>query len=123
MSLVQHKRLWEQIQLAKAQTSGSQFSASKFRTIIDSETGIRRQVEIPKRVRPWWFVADTGKLALSVRYGVKVLELAKGKVAVEVGGEKDLVPTLELIKLAVEAGELDAQIEVAAVKLRDGFGQ
>ena len=33
----------------------------------------------------------------------------------------DLVPTLELIKQAVEAGELDAQIEAAAVKLRAGF--
>jgi hypothetical protein len=35
----------------------------------------------------------------------------------------ELVPTLELIKQAVEAGELDAQIEVAALKLRDGFGK
>jgi nucleoside-diphosphate-sugar epimerase len=50
-------------------------------------------VETPKRVKPWWFVTDAGKLALSVRYGTKVLELAKGKVAVEVGSEKDLVPT------------------------------
>ena len=33
----------------------------------------------------------------------------------------ELVPTLELIKQAVEAGELDAQIEAAAVKLRTGF--
>lgn len=32
-------------------------------------------------------------------------------------------PTLELIKQAVEAGELDAQIEVAVNKLRDGFGK
>ena len=35
--------------------------------------------------------------------------------------QRDLVPTLELIKRAVEAGELDAQIEAAAVKLRAGF--
>ena len=35
----------------------------------------------------------------------------------------ELVPTLELLKRAVEAGELDAQIEVAAVKLPDGFGK
>jgi hypothetical protein len=33
----------------------------------------------------------------------------------------ELVPTLELIKQAVEAGELDAQIEAAALKLREGF--
>jgi hypothetical protein len=46
----------------------------------------------------------------------KVLELAKGKVAVEVGAEKDLVPTLELIKTAVLNGELDTQIDAAANK-------
>jgi hypothetical protein len=57
-----------------------------------------------------------------VRYGTKLLELAKGKWAVEVGTEKDLVPTLELLKGAVLAGELDTQIEAAANKLRDGFG-
>jgi len=58
-----------------------------------------------------------------VRYGTKVLELAKGKVAVEVGGEKDLVPILEVINTAVLNGELDTQIEAAANKLRDGFAQ
>ena len=52
-----------------------------------------------------------------------VLELAKGKVAVKVGAEKDLVPTLELIKTAVLNGELDTQIDAAANKLRDGFAQ
>ena len=115
------RRLWEQMELAKAQQAGTHFAPIKFRSIADPDTGIRRQVEMPKRVKPWWFVTDTGKLVLSVRYGTKVLELAKGKVAVEVGVEKDLVPTLELIKQAVEAGELDAQIEAASIKLREGF--
>jgi hypothetical protein len=50
-----------------------------------------------------------------------VIELAKGKSSIEIGGMDQLVPTLELIKQAVEAGELDAQIEVAANKLREGF--
>ena len=76
-----------------------------------------------KRVKAWWFVADNGKLALSVRYGTKVLELAKGKWAVEVASEKDLVGVLDLIKTAVLAGELDAQIDNAATKLREGFGK
>ena len=40
----------------------------------------------------------------------------------EVGSDKDLVPTLELLKGAVLAGELDTQIEAAANKLREGFG-
>ena len=116
------KRLWEQAELAKAQQTGTTFALTKFRTITDANTGQRKQVEMNKRVKAWWFVGDNGKLVLSVRYGTKVLELAKGKWAVEVGSDKDLVPTLELLKGAVLAGELDTQIEAAANKLRDGFG-
>jgi len=85
-------RLWEQCELARAQAAGTVFAPVKFRSVVENDTGIRRQVETPKRVKPWWFVTDAGKLALSVRYGTRVLELAKGKVAVEVGSEKDLVP-------------------------------
>lgn len=116
------KRLWEQMELAKAQQAGTQFVATKFRTITDNETGLRKQVETNKRVKAWWFVAENGKLSLSVRYGTKVLELARGKHAVEVGAEKDLVGVLDVIKAAVLAGELDTAIENAANKLRDGFG-
>ncbi len=116
------KRLWEQVELAKAQQVGSTFAPTKFRTITDAATGQRKQVEMNKRVKAWWFVADNGKLVLSVRYGTKVLELAKGKWAVEVGTDKDLVGVLEVIKTAVLAGELDTAIENAANKLRDGFG-
>ena len=117
------KRLWEQCELAKSQAAGTTFAPTKFRSVVEIETGLRRQVETPKRVKPWWFTTESGKLALSVRYGTKVLEISKGKVAVEVGSEKDLVPTLELLKTAVINGELDSQIETVANKLRDGFAQ
>jgi len=116
------KRLWEQAELARAQQGGTTFAPTRFRSVVQNDTGQRIQVEQTKRIKQWWFVADSGKLLLSVRYGTKVLELAKGKWAVEVGAEKDLVPTLELLKGAVLAGELDTQIEAAANKLRDGFG-
>ena len=115
------KRLWEQAELAKAQQSGTQFTATKFRTVVENDTGLRRQVEVNKRVKQWWFTTDSGKLALSVRYGARLLELAKGKYAVELASEKELVPTLEIIKAAVLAGELDVAIDAASNKLRDGF--
>ena len=89
----------------------------------DAETGVRKQVETNKRVKAWWFVTDAGKLTLSVRYGTKVLELARGKYAIEVGAEKDLVTTLDVIKAAVLAGDLDAAIDNAANKLRAGFSK
>jgi hypothetical protein len=115
------KRLWEQAELAKAQQSGTQFAPTKFRSIADPTTGLRKQVEVSKRVKQWWFTAENGKLALSVRYGARLLELAKGKYAVEIASEKELVPTLEIIKAAVLAGELDTAIDAASNKLRAGF--
>ena len=76
-----------------------------------------------KQIKQWWFITDNGKLALSVRYGARLLELAKGKFAVELASEKELVPTLEVIKAAVLAGELDTAIDAASSKLRDGFSK
>ena len=93
----------------------------KFRTIVDKETGIRRQVEVPKRVNPWWWVSQKGKVCVSVKYGSYTLELSKGKPRVEVANANDLIKTLETIKVAVEAGELDAQIDAASNTLRSGF--
>ena len=115
------KRLQEQIDLAKAQQTGAQFNAIKMRSITDKETGLRKLVETSKRVKQWWFTAENRKLSLSVRYGARLLELAKGKFAVELATDKELVATLELIQSAVLSGELDAQIEIAANKLRSGF--
>ena len=116
-------KLWEQLQLAKAQSNGETFSPVRTRSIKDPDTGIRREVQVPKRVKPWWFVADTGKVCLNVRYGAKVLELSKGKSAIEVNSPVELIKTLETIKSAVDAGELDVQIEHASTALRDGFGK
>ena len=104
------KKVWEQIQLAKAQQSGTTFSVVRHKT-LRNEDGTSRNVELHKRVRQWWFVADSGKLCLNVRYGAKLIEITKGKSTVEVGTTAELVPTLEIIKGAVEAGELDAQLE------------
>ena len=114
------RKLWEQIQLAKSQAEGTQFVMTKFRTVTDPDGG-RRSVEIPRRVCAWWWTTDTNKLALNIRYGARKIEISKGKSAVEIASIADLVPTLELIKQAVEAGELDAQIEAASIKLREGF--
>ena len=114
-------KLWEQIQLAKSQIEGTPFVVTKFKSVKDKETGLRKQVEIPKRIREWWFRNDAGKVCISVRYGTKVIELAKGKHSVEVDSAQNLVKALELVKQAVEAGELDAQIESASGALKLGF--
>ena len=114
-------KLWEQIQLAKSQITGQPFVVIRFRSVKDPESGVRKQIEMPKRIRPWWFVTESGKVCVSIRYGSWTLELAKGKPSVEVASANDLVIALETIKQAVEAGELDAQIETASAGLKSGF--
>ena len=115
-------KLAEQIALATAQAEGRVYAPIKLKTVIDAD-GEKRSVEATKRVKQWWFGTADGKLALTVRYGAKVLELAKGKNAVEIASAAQLLPTLELLKQAAEAGEMDAAIEAAGTALRKGFGK
>ena len=114
-------KLWEQLQLARAEMSGETYAPTRRRTVKDPETGLRKSIDVPKRVKPWWFVSETGKVCLSVKYGSKVLELVKGKSAIEVANPDELIKTLETIKAATDSGELDTQISSAAGSLRDGF--
>ncbi len=114
-------KLWEQIQLAKSQIEGKPFVVTKFRSFTDKETGLRKQLEVPKRLKPWWFVTESGKVCFSVKYGSWTLELAKGKPSIEVANAEELVNALIAVKEAVEAGELDSQIQTASSSLRSGF--
>jgi len=114
-------KLWEQIQLAKSQMDGKPFVVMKYRSVKDPATGLRKQVEVPKRIKPWWFQSEQGKVCVSVKYGSWTIELAKGKPSVEVASGEELVNALTAIKQAVEAGELDQQIEIASSSLRSGF--
>lgn len=85
-------------------------------------TGERRTVELPKRVKPWWFASEDGTLCLQVRYGVKVLEISKGKNTITIADKSELVPTLKLVKQAVEDGEMDKVLEAHASHSRSNFG-
>jgi len=114
-------KLWEQINLAQSQLDGKPFVIMKYRSIKDSATGLRKQIEVPKRIQPWWFQSESGKVCVAVKYGSCTIELAKGKPSVEVASAEDLVKALTAIKTAVEAGELDTQIESASGALKLGF--
>jgi len=115
------KKIAEQIELAKARKERRQYAPTRMRNVKDAETGVTRAVEMPKRVREWWWIAENGKTCLALRYGTKAVELAKGKTAVEVGTGDELIAALEVLERAVEAGELDSQIETASATLRAGF--
>ena len=113
-------RLWEQIELAKAQRNGTVFAPTRTKTIRDDD-GNTRTVERSRRIKQWWFVSEAGKVCIAIRYGARVLELAKGKAAIEVATPAELINALETIRSAVDAGELDVQLEAASNSLRSSF--
>ena len=61
------------------------------------------------------------RVCLQVFYGTRILELAKGKNSIDVGSTAELLSALEVVKRAVEAGELDAHIEAASAAVRARF--
>lgn len=114
-------QLFEQIELAKCLAEGLAYAPTRLRNVKDKHTGERKTIEAVKRVKQWWFVAENGKVCLQVRYGTRVLELAKGKNSVEVGSGNELISVLETVKKCVESGELDTQIEAASNAVRERF--
>ena len=114
-------KLDEQIQLAKAQQSGTEFSPIKIRTVKDEATGESRKVEVPKKLKPWWWTDDKGKLCITVRYGARTLEIVEGMNAIETDSIADVITSLQVIRSAVDSGELDKRIEAVTNKVKAGF--
>ena len=111
------KKLWEQMEFVKAKQQGEIYAPKRLRTVTNKVTGERATVEMATRIRPWYWTTDSGKVCLSIHYGAKVIALAKGMTAIELANETEVLPTLEKIKAAVEAGELDGQIEAVSSAL------
>ena len=106
-------RLQQQIALVQ----DPQFTLTRQKWIAD-ETGLKQLRELRKKVRAWWRTDATGAVVLMVRYGARVIEFEKGKAAIAVGKKEKLIPILETVIQAVEAGELDgvlAQMSKTAV--------
>ena len=116
-------KLHEQLELCEAKRSGNTYAPKRLKTFTDKHSGERKTIETIKRVKEWFWTGAGNKINLSVRYGSKTLELAKGKNAIELATSDELIATLAALKEAVLAGELDDAISSASDKLRAGFGK
>jgi len=114
-------KLDEQIDMATAKQTGTTYAPTQMKAVKNPATGQKLVVEAYKRVRPWFWIITAGGYCFNVRYGSKVIELGKGKNAVEVADLNALIEALNAVKSAVLVGELDAEIEKASGALRSGF--
>ena len=112
-------KLDEQIALAAAKAAGTVYTAMRSKRVKD-EAGNVTVVQQPKRVKAWFWAVDGGKVCVAVKYGNKVVELARGRTAVETTAA-ELTATLAVLRKAVESGEIDAQIEAVSAGVRRGF--
>ena len=109
--------LEKQQQVAKAVMAGCDYTETRLVTQPNAD-GMLERVEVPKRVRKWFWSDANGVWRMHVRYGARVLTLNnKNDTAIEVGDLGKLGDTIEAIKQAVNAGEFDNQLET--IKFRN----
>lgn len=119
-----NEKLKIQIAMAEAMNNGENFTVKRIRKVRDEVSGLTSMVEVNKRVKTWWFTnSDTKKVAVQIFYGNKLIDLAKGKNAVEVANADELIAVLSKLQEAVLDGSLDAQIEQAADSVKARFAK
>ncbi len=117
-------KLHEQIELCEAQRNGTTYAPKRLRSYTDKQSGERVTVEAVKRVREWFWVSDSGKINLAVKYGVKTLSLnKKGANAIELASGDELIATLKTLKTAVANGEFDEAIADVSKATKLAFGK
>ncbi|PVE07693.1 DUF6641 family protein [Limnohabitans sp. Rim28] len=119
-----NEKLKVQIAMALAMNKGEIFTVKRIRKERDEVSGLTSMIEVSKRVKTWWFTnIDTKRVAVQLFYGNKVIDLAKGKNAVEVANGDELIAVLSKLQEAVLDGSLDAQIEQAADSVKARFAK
>ena len=112
----------EQLKSCEAQKAGEVYAPKRMRTYTNKHTGERMTVEAVKRVKNWFWIADDGKINLSIKYGSKTLALnKKGANAIQLTSGDELIAVLSSLKAAVADGELDEAINEVSSITRDGF--
>lgn len=115
VSPTQHRRrkLLAKIDEQILYATDSSYQPTKQTWHKDSE-GREQRVTVPKRVRRWWTVKADGTVLLTVRYGSRALELARGKNAIVVNSVNELPTVLKRLSEAVDKGEFDKLLEEQA---------
>ena len=117
-------KLHEQIELCEAQQAGKTYAPTRLKTYTNKQTGERMTVEATKRVKEWFWIGDSGKINLAIKYGAKTLPLnAKGANAIELKDGDELIATLKELKVATANGELDEAITKVSNATREAFGK
>ncbi len=116
------RKLDQQVLAAEAEREGHEHKEEVKRWTDNTETGKREQITVNRAVKKWWWANQHGALMITLKDGNKIIPLDDKHTSIEVGGIESLVGTLETIRAAVIAGELDKQLEKIIAE-RKPFGK
>ena len=106
-------RVSEQLEIANLLMKGEQIPFTSFHDPVS--------LKRPRKVSPWWWIDKDGKYLMAIKYGSKVIELAKGKSAVQAETLEQIIEVLKSLKLATSNGELDLHLTQASELIRKKF--
>ncbi len=106
-------RVSEQLEIANHLMKGEQIPFTSFHDPVS--------LKRPRKVSPWWWIDKEGKYLMAIKYGSKVIELAKGKSAVQAETLDQIIEVLKSLKLATSNGELDLHLTQASDLIRKKF--
>ena len=115
------RALDEQIRLAERMQAGERYTPTVPRWEIDPATGERRRIEWPRRLYAWFWQVDGTEWFVTLRYGNRCIELARGRRAVQVDCLVGVVATLKTLRAAADEGEFDAGLESASRAIHARF--
>ena len=96
------------------------FTYSEKWQVVDEATGRKERVKVQHPIRKMWFSDAGGRILLELRFANKAVQVG-GKSSIVVGTLDKLVPTIETVRKAVVAGELDSVLKGVVESRKKAF--
>ncbi len=103
-----------QINAATAEIKGETYTITVEKWVeTDKATGTKERRKVQKMFRPMYYRDGSDRVMIELRFANKPISIG-GKPSIVVGTIDKLVPTLQTVRKAVMAGELDAALKAAS---------
>lgn len=114
------ERLIEQKEFAETDLKNDPVIRMAYKWVLNAETGQSDRVEVPKRIRRWYWKEADDNVCMKLLYGSSPILLNGDNSTIEVKELSKLPETIDTLVQAVEAGELDEALK-KAMEQRKGF--
>lgn len=113
--------LLEQLNLVEAVLQGQRYRKVVTRRRRDLESDEIFHVEQERKVIPWWWIDDDGKVQFALRHGSAPLKVKAGNSVIVLSSLDELKAVLPALRQEVMAGKLDEALAEASAEIYGRF--